>query len=666
MNIASDSSEASNPTGTSLAESEVAKSNMSLPSQPPVQTPIRKRRKKMEDLSGPSEIFPTHIREDRVEDPWHQKVAAILTLGLYKPTHANQSTSVVDRRDTIVSRGNQIDREEYVLDEKDKVQRADVVPKIKKGSDTIPTDSHIATLANNVGAEPALHEPEVKADPADALVAQSSAASPPAPPVNFASDLRNNMSTLLCGFVAGCVSRTSTAPLDRVKILVQEGHNLHKMIQPKNPDPIVEAQSYRRLPRCETPTVKDVLVFIYREDGIRGYWKGNGVNCLKAGLESGVVFTVRKRLNDLVEGRKKFERNATFINPFALLLGSVEQSLPPLAVESAPVGRDVPIPRLHPTMKARKPAIDEEDRNSRFMSSRFQKEGPPGSSLLTSAILTSKVPPPPAVEEGTEILTVVPTTDPSSTAPQPSSVVSIAPNLLPVALRDEHYKIAYYKQLAAMRARASGGRSDDATCYFKVSVLPSLIPNFIVGSAAGATAQILLYPLELIKTRVAVAQKGEFKGGVRECISYTYKNGGIKEFYKGLTPNLAGIIPYRGLEVGIFYTVQAAALRRHQEHVQSSHKHLTALETAGIGTLASVIAQTATYPLNVVRTKLQTQGVNNRPKIYKGMSDCFAHLIKKEGVQGLFRGLTANYLKAVPASAITFVVYEEMQKLSGE
>ena len=116
-------------------------------------------------------------------------------------------------------------------------------------------------------------------------------------------------------------------------------------------------------------------------------------------------------------------------------------------------------------------------------------------------------------------------------------------------------------------------------------------------------------------------------------------------------------------EDGAECTVESQRKMRKAAVEAAVDEHLSMHETAMVGTFASIVAQTATYPLNVVRTRLQTQGVNNRPRIYNGMLDCFKHIIKKDGVQGLFRGLLANYLKAVPASAITFVAFEETNKM---
>ncbi|KEG09569.1 ADP/ATP mitochondrial carrier protein [Trypanosoma grayi] len=201
--------------------------------------------------------------------------------------------------------------------------------------------------------------------------------------------------------------------------------------------------------------------------------------------------------------------------------------------------------------------------------------------------------------------------------------------------------------------------------YGTLSGVPRIFINFCIGASAGFGAQFALYPLEVVKTRIAVSKMTEFRGGMREVISKTYQNGGIAEFYRGLTPNMVGVFLYRGLEVGMYSTIQQQVmmLRMQRQGMSRHDAALSSIETAGVGMVASMIAQTVSYPLNVVRTRLQTQGINGREVKYKGMVDCFSKMIRTKGVASLFSGITANYLKAVPASTCMFVVFEKVQEM---
>lgn len=89
------------------------------------------------------------------------------------------------------------------------------------------------------------------------------------------------------------------------------------------------------------------------------------------------------------------------------------------------------------------------------------------------------------------------------------------------------------------------------------------------------------------------------------------------------------------------------------------------------GAASSTAGQLVSYPLQLIRTRLQTQGTQGRPVLYNGMIDCFSKTIKEDGPTGLYRGIGPNFVKAVPAISISYVAFEHTRvflerKLSGE
>ena len=71
---------------------------------------------------------------------------------------------------------------------------------------------------------------------------------------------------LFCGGVAGCVSRTAVAPLERLKIMFQVQDIMHnQMTRPKTKYSGI-VHSMRR---------------IVAEEGWKGLYKGNGTNCVR-------------------------------------------------------------------------------------------------------------------------------------------------------------------------------------------------------------------------------------------------------------------------------------------------------------------------------------------------------------------------------------------------
>lgn len=52
-------------------------------------------------------------------------------------------------------------------------------------------------------------------------------------------------------------------------------------------------------------------------------------------------------------------------------------------------------------------------------------------------------------------------------------------------------------------------------------------------------------------------------------------------------------------------------------------------------------------------------GMPGRPIIYTGMMDCFARMIRQEGISSFYRGIVPNFMKAIPAISISYMVYEK-------
>jgi solute carrier family 25 (mitochondrial thiamine pyrophosphate transporter), member 19 len=83
------------------------------------------------------------------------------------------------------------------------------------------------------------------------------------------------------------------------------------------------------------------------------------------------------------------------------------------------------------------------------------------------------------------------------------------------------------------------------------------------------------------------------------------------------------------------------------------------------GILASVVSKTAVYPLDTVRKRLQVQGPSramyvhrNIPEYTTGVFGTVQMILRREGLRGMYRGLSVALLKAAPASAVTVWTYE--------
>ncbi|QYT04200.1 hypothetical protein H0G86_011124 [Trichoderma simmonsii] len=192
--------------------------------------------------------------------------------------------------------------------------------------------------------------------------------------------------------------------------------------------------------------------------------------------------------------------------------------------------------------------------------------------------------------------------------------------------------------------------------------------KFVAGGLAGMVAQFCVYPLDTLKFRLQCETvQGGLKGSalVRQTAMKMYADGGLRACYRGVTMGLIGMFPYSAIDMGMFeflkntYRIRYAKYAGcHEDDAEPGN-----IATGIIGATSGAFGASVVYPLNVVRTRLQTQGTVMHPQTYTGIWDVTQKTIQHEGVRGLYKGLTPNLLKVAPALSITWVVYENAKRI---
>ncbi|KAL8513403.1 hypothetical protein ACS0TY_012749 [Phlomoides rotata] len=89
---------------------------------------------------------------------------------------------------------------------------------------------------------------------------------------------------------------------------------------------------------------------------------------------------------------------------------------------------------------------------------------------------------------------------------------------------------------------------------------------------------------------------------------------------------------------------------------------------AGAGAAAGMIAATFVCPLDVIKTRLQVHGLpqlgsaNIRGSVIVGSLE---HIFQKEGLRGMYRGLSPTVLALLPNWAVYFTIYEQLKSFLG-
>ncbi|KAI9850159.1 MAG: hypothetical protein M1838_006046 [Thelocarpon superellum] len=219
------------------------------------------------------------------------------------------------------------------------------------------------------------------------------------------------------------------------------------------------------------------------------------------------------------------------------------------------------------------------------------------------------------------------------------------------------------------------------------------LSQFLASLTAGACSTMITNPIWVIKTRLMSQVNAQNHRGVRPPWQYKstwdaarkmYQHEGILSFYSGLTPALLGLthvavqfplyeylkFKFTGLEMG-------------EKGEGKDHPSWVGMSVATV--VSKVCASSATYPHEVLRTRLQTQqrsvpvtspeglsfrggmdkplqrivgGASPSPPRYRGVIRTFKTILREEGWRAFYSGMGTNMLRAVPAATTTILTYE--------
>lgn len=258
-------------------------------------------------------------------------------------------------------------------------------------------------------------------------------------------------------------------------------------------------------------------------------------------------------------------------------------------------------------------------------------------------------------------------------------------------------------------------------------VYETAVRRFMAGLLSGLASVFFTYPLDLIRVRMAFDTKSStinhgttlLRHGVAnqnnlwEIIKNVYAEHPphresdpnwlrvmrqkmpqalvpLSNFYRGFGPTILGMIPYAGVSFYVHDSIhdlfrsdllapylvsrpsgylaghRVVKVKDSQQHVNSrdSRVPLRAYAQLVAGGLAGMCAQTAAYPFEVIRRRMQVGGAVNLGK-FMTFRTTMKLIFAENGLRGFFVGLSIGYIKVIPMTACSFYVYERSKLLLG-
>ncbi|KAI1786424.1 mitochondrial carrier [Ganoderma leucocontextum] len=210
--------------------------------------------------------------------------------------------------------------------------------------------------------------------------------------------------------------------------------------------------------------------------------------------------------------------------------------------------------------------------------------------------------------------------------------------------------------------------------------------RFTAGAVSGLTSVFFTYPLEIIRVRMAYyTQKSSGPSNYRPSfptvVRHIYHEGPasshppasasastnpvqpsvftrlpILKFYRGFTVTMVGMIPYAGTSF-LFWGLLRSRFLKHNGKPKSGP-----LADLSIGAVSGALAQTVSYPFEVVRRRMQIGGLT-QPDRWMRWGETVRTIFVTSGWRGFYIGLSIGYLKVIPMTAVSFAVWQWEKRL---
>ncbi|KAE8076746.1 hypothetical protein FH972_015374 [Carpinus fangiana] len=190
------------------------------------------------------------------------------------------------------------------------------------------------------------------------------------------------------------------------------------------------------------------------------------------------------------------------------------------------------------------------------------------------------------------------------------------------------------------------------------------------GAIAGGISRTVTSPLDVIKIRFQVQLEPTsswalLRNNVSETSKYTgmfqatkdiFREEGLPGFWRGNVPALLMVMPYTAIQFTVLHKFKtfASGSSKTEDHI-----HLSPYLSYVSGALAGCAATVGSYPFDLIRTILASQG---EPKVYPTMRSAVVDIIRTRGFRGLYAGLSPTLVEIVPYAGLQFGTYDTFKR----
>ncbi|XP_052792000.1 solute carrier family 25 member 43-like [Mya arenaria] len=193
---------------------------------------------------------------------------------------------------------------------------------------------------------------------------------------------------------------------------------------------------------------------------------------------------------------------------------------------------------------------------------------------------------------------------------------------------------------------------------FKRDIRLTVAQDALCGAVSGVTARTLTAPIDVTKVLyqvgVPAADRCAFVGGgTLSLVRHVAVNEGVRGLFKGNFTSCLKMFPSTMVQFATYTSLKG--------FIGGEKGYLTLTEVTCISAAAGYTSTIFTYPLDTIKTRLIAQSSGKNQRFYKGILECWRHLLQVEGVMSLWRGMSAALLATIPSTMALFLTYELIQ-----
>ena len=190
----------------------------------------------------------------------------------------------------------------------------------------------------------------------------------------------------------------------------------------------------------------------------------------------------------------------------------------------------------------------------------------------------------------------------------------------------------------------------------------SACEKYVLSVSAACVAEVVTFPLDLVKTRLQMQGEGvgkvgdgrRYRGTVRTLLGVVREEG-VTRLWQGVTPGLARHVIYSGVRMNLY-----DLLRAHWRSRRSTELGL--LDRAAMGMVAGGVAQFVSSPADLIKVRMQMDGrrrLQGLPSRVSSMRAALLEATRAGGVRSLWKGAWPNVQRAALVNLGDLTTYDQ-------